>query len=56
MGPRIARDGEQPAMPDASEQTSSDHRAADIVVRGIERDILSGDLPDRSPLPAERDL
>ncbi|MCP4386353.1 MAG: FCD domain-containing protein [Hyphomicrobiales bacterium] len=43
-------------MPDASEQTSSDHRAADIVVRGIERDILSGDLPDRSPLPAERDL
>lgn len=43
-------------MTDATGRQDSGHRAADVVVRGIERDILSGKLPDRSPLPAERDL
>ncbi|WP_417828038.1 FCD domain-containing protein [Thalassospira sp.] len=31
-------------------------RAADEIVRHIEKKIVSGALPDRSPLPAERDL
>lgn len=31
-------------------------RAADEIVRHLEQKIVSGALPDRSPLPAERDL
>ena len=31
-------------------------RAADFIIDQLERKIVSGDLPDRSPLPAERDL
>ncbi|NND91122.1 MAG: FCD domain-containing protein [Granulosicoccus sp.] len=33
-----------------------DERASDRIIRHIEQQILSGTLPDRSPLPAERDL
>ena len=31
-------------------------RAADLIIGQLEEQILSGALPDRSPLPAERDL
>ena len=31
-------------------------RAADFIIEQLERKIMSGDLPDRLPLPAERDL
>lgn len=31
-------------------------RAADFIIDQLERRIVSGDLPDRAPLPAERDL
>lgn len=34
----------------------SSERAADFITRDLERRIVSGDLPDNSPLPAEKDL
>lgn len=34
----------------------SDERAADVIARDIERRIITGELPDNSPLPAEKDL
>lgn len=34
----------------------TEHRAADLIVGRIEQKIVSGELPDRTPLPAERDL
>ncbi|MEM7023785.1 MAG: FCD domain-containing protein [Pseudomonadota bacterium] len=41
-------------MPD--DTSPSGTRAADLIVQQLEPKILSGELPDRSPLPAERDL
>ena len=34
----------------------TEHRAADVIVGRIEQKIVSGEFPDRTPLPAERDL
>lgn len=34
----------------------SSERAADFITRDLERRIVSGDLPDNTPLPAEKDL
>ena len=34
----------------------SDERAADVIARDLERRIHSGELPDNTPLPAEKDL
>lgn len=34
----------------------SDERAADIIARDIERRIIAGELPNNTPLPAEKDL
>lgn len=34
----------------------NDERAADVIARDIERRIISGDLPDNTPLPAEKKL
>ena len=31
-------------------------RAADVIARDLERRIVTGELPDNSPLPAEKDL
>ncbi len=31
-------------------------RAADVIARDLERRIITGELPDNSPLPAEKDL
>ena len=34
----------------------NDERAADVIARDLERRIISGELPDNTPLPAEKDL
>lgn len=39
-----------------SPEPPGDERASDKIIRHIEQQILSGTLPDRAPLPAERDL
>jgi len=39
-----------------NEEEAGDVRVADGIVQAIERMIASGELPDGSPLPAERDL
>ncbi len=36
--------------------TASGRRAADAIIDQLEKQILSGELPDQTPLPAERDL
>ena len=40
----------------AERRKRSDYRAADAIVDHLERQIISGELPDGSTLPAERDL
>jgi DNA-binding FadR family transcriptional regulator len=42
------------ATPDMTD--SGDGRAADTIIAVLEARIVSGELPDRRPLPAERDL
>ncbi len=47
-------DQEAGVKPEGAMETGQ--RAADLIVGRIEQRIMSGDLPDRAPLPAERHL
>jgi len=37
-------------------QAANSERAADVIARDLEQRILSGDIPDNTPLPAEKEL